>query len=463
MNNNMPNNNSNNGNNDLNAVSLGSIGIGNVNNIPPVPPIENLNGVESNVSSITSPVNPDSPNTTVNSVPPVESVSPATPVATPSTPIESVQSVGNVPSIEAMSQGTIPPVDPIPPVQPVSYDIPETINNFNTTPVFNEIGTVPPIANIPVQTPTMNTDEPKPKRKTNKLIFVIIIVLLIAAVGVGVYIFLNLSNKPASISVIPKEVEIEVGSEVSSNILDYATFNGVNSANCTLNTSNITDTSVVGNEYSFSVTCGANTYNGTATIVDTTAPSAVPKDFTVQLNGEVSPQDFISSCTDATDCAYAFSDPDAVSEYLTVTGEHSVDIIVTDEAGNTSTVSATLTVTEDEVPELYLTCSLNNETLKLGVTSSNFTGNALRTYSFTFNSTDEYNSFKTQNENSESVTYQNVTGTPSFDDTTLTLTLTENLTKADLDQEEGSTLPTTYGELRQYYGAQGYSCTIQQP
>ena len=52
---------------------------------------------------------------------------------------------------------------------------------------------------------------------------------------------------------------------------------------------------------------------------------------------------------------------------------------------------------------------------------------------------------------------------PSFDDATLTLTLTQNLTKADLDREEESTLPTTYGELRQYYGAKGYSCTIEQP
>ena len=143
-----------------------------------------------------------------------------------------------------------------------------------------------------------------------------------------------MSNKPASISVTPKEVEIEVGSEVSTNIDDYATFTGINSANCSLDTSNITDTSVLGNEYTFSVTCGANTYNGTATIVDTTAPSAVPRDVTVQLNGEVSPQDFVSSCTDATDCAYAFSDPEAVNEYLAATGEYSVDIIVTGDIAN---------------------------------------------------------------------------------------------------------------------------------
>ena len=464
MNNNMPNNN-NNGNNDLNAVSLGSVDIGNVNNIPPVPPVENLNGTDGNVAPVTPTVNPEPVNLTINPVPPVEPIEPVPPVedTSISTPASTVPPVGEVPSIDAMSQGTIPPVEPIPPVQPVSYDIPETINNFNTTPVFNEIGTVPPIADIPVATPTMNTDDPKPKKKTNKLIFVIIIVLLIAAVGVGVYIFLNMSNKPASVSVTPKEVKIEVGSEVSTNILDYATFNGVNSANCSLDTSNITDTSVLGNEYTFSITCGTSAYRGTATIVDTTLPSAVPKDVTVQVNGEVSPQNFISSCTDATDCSYAFSDPEAVNGYLAKAGEYTVEITVTDEAGNTSAVSATLIVTEDEVPELYLTCSLNDETLQLGITASTFTGNATRTYTFTFGSIDEYNSFKTQNENNESVTYQNVTGVPSFDDATLTLTLTQNLTKADLDREEGSTLPTTYGELRQYYGAKGYSCTIEQP
>ena len=458
MNNNMPNNNNSNGN-DLNAVSLGTINTGNVNNIPPVPPVDNLNGVApvQPVEPVQEQVSTPAVDTTVNPVPPVEPV-------TPVTPVEPVAPVGEVPSIDAMSQGTIPPVEPIPPVQPVSYDIPETINNFNTTPVFNEIGTVPPISNTPIPTPTMNTEEPKAKKKKNKLIFVIIIVLLIAAVGVGVYIFLNVSNKPAKVSVTPKEVTIEVGGEVSTNIQDYATFTGMNGSTCTLDTSAITDTSVLNAEYAFHITCGTATYDGTAKIVDTVAPSAVPKDVTAQINGQINPGDFISSCTDATECSYAFSDVEAVNGYLTSVGEHSVDIIVKDEAGNTSTVSATLIVTEDEVAEYYLSCSLNNENLRFGLTNTNeFMGSAVRTYTFTFSSSDEYNTFKTQNENQTEITYQNVTGTPSFDDATLTLTLTRKLTKAELDQEEGSTLPITYGELRQYYGGKGYSCTIEQP
>ena len=242
MNNNMPNNNGN--GNDLNAVSLGSIDTGNVNNIPPVPPVDSLNSTP--VDNLNSGVNA-SVQQPVNPVAPVE----------PVTPVESAQPMnpGVVPPIDAMSSGTIPPVEPVAPVEPVSYDIPQTIDQFNTTPVFNEIGTVPPIPNGLVQTPVMSPEEPKPKKKKNKLIFVIIIVLLIAAVGVGVYIFLNVSNKPAKIGVTPKEVEIEAGAEVSTNIEDYATFTGINSANCSLDTSNITYTSVVGAEYSFSITC----------------------------------------------------------------------------------------------------------------------------------------------------------------------------------------------------------------
>lgn len=448
MNNNMPNNNGN--GNDLNAVSLGSIDTGNVNNIPPVPPVDSLNSTP--VDNLNSGVNA-SVQQPVNPVAPVE----------PVTPVESAQPMnpGVVPSIDAMSSGTIPPVEPVAPVEPVSYDIPQTIDQFNTTPVFNEIGTVPPIPNGPVQTPVMSPEEPKPKKKKNKLIFVIIIVLLIAAVGVGVYIFLNVSNKPAKIGVTPKEVEIEAGAEVSTNIEDYATFTGINSANCSLDTSNITDTSVVGAEYSFSITCGVNTYNGTAKIVDKTAPVVVLKEVTAQINTEIDPEDFIDSCTDGTECSYAFSDPDTVNGYLATAGNYHVDIIVTDEAGNEVTVTGTLVVTEDEVPvepSIYLSCTMNDETLRLGIADGNFTGSATRSYTFTFSDATTYQNFKQANQNSSSVTYQNVTGTPSFDDTTMTLTLTQTLSDSDV-----SGLPTAYGELRSHYIAEGYTCTLEQP
>lgn len=453
MNNNMPNNN--NGNQDLNSFSLGSIG--NTEGNVPVPPIENLNGVSSDVP----PVSDASSN---NVAPSVSTVDASNNVSLGN---ENIQVPTSVPSLDDMSSGSeIPPVSPIPPVQPVSYDVPETINNFSTTPVFNEIGTVPPINNIPNEPPIINTNEPKKKGNKNKLIFIIIIILSIAAVGVGVYILLGISNKPTPIKIEVKDVEIEAGSEISTDINDYASFSGINSANCTLDTSGISDTKKVGSEYPFNITCGANKYEGVATIVDKTAPVVVLKEVMVQVNGEVSPEDFIDSCTDATSCSYRFSDENVINNALTKEGNYKIDIIVEDESSNEVTVSATLIVTIDEVPEepdLYLSCTMDNETLRLPLNASVYEGTSIRTYTFTFDSDEEYISFKSLNEKLDTITYENVTGSPSFDDNTNTLTITVMFTKEELDQEAGSTLPTAYGALRQYYQSQGYTCKLTQP
>ena len=438
MNNNMPNNNEK--NNDLNAVSLGNINTGNINDITPVPPVENLDS---------QPLGND-----LNSVGGSNNFN-----ATPSNSIPSVESVPPVESINS-----IPSVEPVAPVSPVNYDIPETINSFNTTPVFNEIGTVPPISNgTSVTPPIMNPEEPKPKKKKNKLLFVIIIVLLIAAVGVGVYIFLNMSNKPAKISVKPKEVEIEAGSEVSDNIEDYATFSGINSANCSLDTSNITDTSVIDAEYSFTITCGSNTYNGTAKVVDKTAPVVVLKEVTAKVGEELKAEDFIDNCTDATKCSYAFSDEDAVKEYLNTAANYHVDIIVKDEAGNEVTVTGTLIVTEDDIPEMYLDCVKENETLRFGITSGSFTGSVIRFYVFTFDDEKTYNDLKEQNKDQKEITYQNITGTPSFNDDNYTLTVYVKVTREEIEKEFGKSLPNSYGELRSTYVNLGYECNLVQP
>lgn len=449
----MPNNNTNGNNNDLNAVSLGNIEMGNTP-IPPVPPVDNNNPVPP-----VEPVNPVPPVEPVNNAQSAEPVSTVAPVE-PVSPVAPAVQESSIPPVDP-----IPPVDAIPPVQPVNYDIPETINNFNPTPVFNEIGTVPPIPNTPIvnQAPVNNTQAPEPKKKKgNKLIFVIIIVLLIAAVGVGVYIFLNMSNKPTSVSVTPKAVEIEAGSEVSSNITDYADFSGINSANCTLDTSSITDVNSVGSEYPFTITCGASTYNGTAKIVDTTAPVAVLAPVTVQVGGSVSAEDFVSSCNDVSGCSYSFANEATVNGYLNTAGNYHVDINIKDAAGNQITSEGTLIVTNEEVVEvpdadMYLSCTNNEETLRFGIVTSNFNGYATRSYDFTL-SESEYNTFKSENENSSSVTYHNVTGAPSFDDDTHTLTITQVLNDNDI-----SSLPTTYGELRSRYVGDGYTCTLEQP
>lgn len=453
MNNNMPNNNNGNAN-DLNSVSLGSIDTGNVSNVPPVPPMDNLN--------VENPI-PDNTvsNVGTTSTTPVEQVQ-STPVDTPVNTVPIQDQVNPVPPVEAVQPvSSVPPIDPVP---PVSYDIPVAMNDFNTTPVFNEIGTVPPVNNTPIQS-TMNVtpEGPKPKKKQNKMLFVLIVVLLIGAVGVGVYIFLNMSNSSTpTVVVTPNELEIEAGTQVSTNIDDYATFSGISSASCTLDTSGITDTSEVGAEYPFTITCNNVNYSGTATIVDTTAPVVLLQQVTVQVGSEIAPEDFIDDCTDASGaCTYEFSDPNAVDGYLDAAANYHVDIIVRDASGNEETVTGTLIVTESVVPDMYLSCSMGEETIRFSMIDNALNGDITRSYIFTFDNVDDYNTYKNANENSSEVTYQNVTGVPSFDDANTTLTLTQTITKQELDSEENTTLPTAYGELRAYYVGEGYNCSIE--
>ena len=461
MNNNMPNNNGN--NNGLNPVSLGSVNNGNVGDIPPVPPVESLNVVppvqsEQVPVSLVSSVEPVTPVAQpVSSVPPVQ---PDVNTVSPVSPVPPVEPVNPVPPVEPVSP--IPPVDSVTPVGPVSYDIPQAMDQFNTTPVFNEIGTVPPIPDNPIPTPVVNNPEPKPKKKMNKTLFVLIIVLLIAAVGVGVYIFLNVSNKTKTPNVVLKNVEIELGSEVSSNIDDYATFNGIASSSCSLNTNNIS-TDTVNQEYEFTITCNGVTYTGKAKIVDTIAPVVEVKEVTVQVGSTVSPEDFIASCSDASECSYQFKNEDTVKGYLTQAGtDNPVEIVVTDEAGNTANVTALLNVTVDEVPTVYLRCTLDQVSLRFGIIDGNFSGNVTRDTSFTLDES-EYNNLKDTYLGSANITYEDITGTPSFDDSTLTLTVSEVLTKAELDSEEATTLPTQYGELRAYFAGKGYTVGLEQP
>ena len=475
MNNNMPNNNGN--NNGLNPVSLGSVNNGNVGDIPPVPPVESLNGTDvTPVQPVQAPVNPVPPVEPVSSVPPVNNTIPVTPTVGSVPPVQPVESevnnippVNSVPPVEPVNPippvepvSTIPPVEPITPVGSVGYDIPQAMDQFNTTPVFNEIGTVPPIPDNPIPTPVVNNPEPKPKKKMNKTLFVLIIVLLIAAVGVGVYIFLNVSNKTTTPNVVLKNVEIELGSEVSSNIEDYATFNGIASSSCTLDTSAIS-TDTLNQEYDFTIVCNGVTYTGKAKIVDTTAPIVEVKEVTVQVGTTVSPEDFIASCSDASECSYQFKNEATVNGYLTQAGtDNAVEIVVTDEAGNTANVTALLNVTVDEVPTVYLRCTLDNVSLVFGIIDGNFSGNVTRSTTFTLEES-EYNNLKDTYLGSANITYEDITGTPSFDDSTLTLTVSEVLTKAELDSEEATTLPTQYGELRAYFAGKGYTVGREQP
>lgn len=449
----MNGNNENNNNEGLNAVSLGSVDNGSqnvnvpINDIPPVTPMpeEPVETLEQTMVDV--PVQPVVDNNVQNNVvPDINNVPPVAPV----------QPEGQV-DINA-----IPEVPPLEPVAPINYDIPEVIDN---APVFNDIGTVPPITNGPVIANAVAepaVPAPPKKKGMNKTLFVIIIILALCAVGGGVYVFLNKANnsKPA---VQTKLLKIERGSSLSTDIDDYATFRNVDSSTCNFDTTEITDTKTLGAEYKFRIICGSATYIGKATIVDTIAPEVTLKEVNVGVNGEVIAEDFIAECKDASECTYEFKDENKVKEYLKETSSYHVPIIVKDEAGNEKEVTGTLNVSE-EVTTVSLVCTKKMdtylETTKLGLVDSKFSKSTLRTYTFTFDNKEDYEKVRDENKDKSEVTYQNVTGTPNFDDEKMVLVISKKVAYNDLVSEVGKEVPSAFGELKTFFEDKDYTCGI---
>ena len=434
-----------NNNQELNTISLGNVdnnGDNSIpnNDIPPVPvtPTEQVNPVSTispEVESLDNPMSGLDNNSTqvaqdINPVSPVQEVAPVEPM---------------------------PTVEPVVPQDNSIYEIPQTINEFNTTPVFNDIGTVPPIPNMPSEPIKVESNEPK-KKQGSKLLFILIVLLAIAAVGVGVYIFLNITNKTITL----KYVKLEVGSTVSTKITDYAAFKNIDSSTCSLDTSNITDTSIYDASYTYKIVCDGKTYTGNVKIVDTTKPEVTLKEnVTVQVNGTITPEDFVLSCKDSTKCSYEFKDEVKVAEYLKTAESYKVPIIVKDEALNSIEVTATLIVS-DTVANRYLVLTKKMENYiqveQFGFKDDEFLGSDVRKY--IYNLTDaEYSSFKNSHESNTEVTYKEITGKVSYDDAQKAIIITKELTIDELNKELKANLATDISSLRVYFVDLGYDWT----
>lgn len=432
-------NNNNQGQEGFKAVSLGNIENQalNVPNPPaPVNPIVNEEEVLDTLDA--NPVNNEIPmETPINEVP--------------------MQEVNSVPVLE--------PVAPVSP-EPISYDIPEVIDS---TPIFNDIGTVPPIPNGPiVETPIIPQGgselNPKEKKKgMNKTLFVVIILLLLCAVGGGVYVILHKANFGTA-PVVTKNVKIEIGSDISTNIKDYAVINKKN-LSCSLDTSDITDTNQLNAKYQFHINCGDKSYVGHATIVDTVAPVVQLQEVTIGLNGTLNPEDFIVECEDATKCSYEFKDSVKVSEYIKEASSYHVSLIIKDEGGNKTEATGTLIVTESAISSISLSCSKSSdnyeEIYQFGLNKEMaFDKNVVHRYTFNFDNKEDYDQLKNDNQDKKEMTYQNITGVPSFNDDDKTLVISIKVDYDEIKKEVNSDEPSV-GDLKGYYQDKDYVCGIK--
>lgn len=349
-----------------------------------------------------------------------------------------------------------------------AYTNPQTITPMPGFENSSVIGTTPPVS-------LENENQPKKKNKNNKTLFVIIIIIVLFGIGFGTYYILKytdiLAKKP-KVEITMKNVEVNIGDSLSTDINVYASVNGTDIKNCVLKNITDVDTSSEGN-YSIMVSCGEVSKSGVVKVVDNRELSVVTKKV-YKVKGEtIDVKEFIVDEND--EYTYEFVDKEKVEGYLNGEfGNHVVKIKVTNGA-KIKEVETELYVLEHGIRG-YLLCKSKEQNLKDSSTKkqeeqrlsiandeNNSFGNvASVVYTFKFADETEYANYLAKYKTDGVITIDNISGNTKFDDENLTIVINNDRNSEEVINEYGNNNMRNYGTMRAYFEKTlGYSCTYK--
>lgn len=354
------------------------------------------------------------------------------------------------------------PVTPEP-----AYTNPQNINPMPGFEHSNQIGTTPPISLEPEK-------EPK-KKKSNKTVFILIIIILLFGIGFGTYYVLKytdiLSNAP-KIVIETKNLEVNIGESISSDIKDYATVTGTDIKNCNIDKETIDSTKV--GTYTYKITCGEVYKTGTVNVVDNTELLVNTENLYKVKGSTVEAKDFIVNPNE--DYSYEIINNEEVKGYLNSDeGTYIVKIKATS-GTKTKEVEAKLTIIKYEIKG-YLVCSSNPQNLENSSTTkvlserfaivndgnNSFGGVSKQSYIFKFSDETEYTNYLAEYKNKGTITIDNVTGQVEFNDTDLTITITNEKTKEEVIAKYGESNMVNYRSIRSYFiNTLKYTCPYEE-
>lgn len=345
------------------------------------------------------------------------------------------------------------------------------VQNINSMPGFenpNNIGTTPPISLEPEKGPK------KKNNKNNKTLFVIIIVILLFAIGFGTYYVLKYTDILAStpkVVINTKDMEVNIGESLSTDINDFASVSGTDIRNCNIDITSV-DVNAVG-VYKYKVTCGDIYKEGSVTVSDNRELDVTTQKVYKASGEEVVATEFIKNVN--SDYTYEFVSDSEVQGYLAKgAGTYTVKIKVSNGSKELET-EASLIVLEHKVKG-YLTCQTKEQGLTGSSTTkvikekfaiiddgnSGFGNIAEEIHEFKFTDETEYTDYLATYKTYGVVTIDSVTGSAEFDDENLTITITNELSKEDLNTKYGESNLLTYGTIRSYFkNTLGYECTYE--
>ncbi len=352
-----------------------------------------------------------------------------------------------------------------------AYTNPQFMNpNNNSMPGFdnsNTIGTNPPATNEPEKKPKKN---PK-TQKNNKTLFVVIIIVVLAGVGFGTFYVLkytNILNKKPQITITTKDLEINIGEKLSTNIADYATITGTSSTNCSLDIVNV-DTKTAGS-YEYKITCGETIKSGKVNVIDNSELVVNIKPVYKVKGDAIAAKEFAVDENDG--LTYEFKEEVIVKNYLNTVGTYMVKIKVTDKNKKSTEVEGKLVVMEYAIKG-YLKCKSNeqnvtgssaimveNEMFAIVDDNDNSYGNiAYESRVFKFSDETEYANYVAKYKTDKKIKIGEYEGTPTFDDDTLTITLMRELDQVEVGSKYGDSNLKTYRTISDYFeNTLKYSC-----
>ena len=188
--------------------------------------------------------------------------------------------------------------------------------------------------------------------------------IFIIGIGIGAFLFYKNEN-----TIGLKNITVEVGSKLSTNIDDYLK-NGHKYKNDYKLYLDEVDTSKVG-EYTYKVKYNKHTEKGIIKVKDTTKPVIQLDNVTIGINEEFDPNVLLVRCDDSSlPCDVTFNNDNDMKS-LKKEGTYNIEFKISDAEGNitkskaTITVSATETLSSKMTNDLeYYTNSENDDTIE---------------------------------------------------------------------------------------------------
>lgn len=309
-----------------------------------------------------------------------------------------------------------------------------------------------------------NKNDKKPQKEKPSLIkqilFIVLILALMGGVAYGVYYYLTLARKKNNQNTTPtfvlNDVTVNVGDKLSSSLSEYGNFTNLDITNCKLNTSEV-DTSKAGT-YPYYVVCSTSKYTAKVIVVEsenggnTSSQNEfkIKNEFIYLTKGsEINPERLISSEEKYT---YTFENKENVKSIVNDLGIQSINIKVTDTNNVEKTYTSFIYVIDSE-PKIKFSCqSPDGKVVDKTLFDSNKENidKSVRMNVYTYNNDTELNDMISKIEGGI-LSIDDDRGYALIDYSKRTITLVKMLQSDILDQEYGSSFPTSYNEISNYY------------